>query len=220
MSNPQVSNPKDHVVVTFHNNVEFGFTPEMGCMYDGRAIHGRNGLPGLEPGESKLLPYHVGQRLAINLAKRILNTSPAATVDAQGVPTGVPIWSATKLQELASTFVQEEYTEAKPIAMTETDRLMAKVAELEAFMKANLTPKEAPAVAPEVPVAPVETAPETVKEEGNVAPDSVIPVEKTENTATEPKVYLDKKEVIDELTKRGIKFNTRSTKADLEKLLA
>jgi hypothetical protein len=33
-------------------------------------------------------------------------------------------------------------------------------------------------------------------------------------------VFLDKKEVIEELTKREIKFDARKSKADLEKLLA
>jgi len=203
-----VSNPKDYVVVTFHNNVDFGFTPEMGCMYDGRPIHGRNGLPGLEPGETKLLPYHVGRRLAINLAKRIFNTSAPATVDPAGIPTGVPIWNEKKLQDLADTFIKEEYSDAKPAQLSETDKLMAKVAELEKFVKDNVLSK------PEAPVIPPVAAPEVVK-----APE--IPVAPTAPAApSAPVVYQDKKEVIAELEKRGIKFDRRSKKADLEKLLA
>lgn len=197
MSDSVVKNPKDDVIVTFHNTTDFGFTPEMGCMYDGRPINGAHGAPGFEPGESKLLPYHIGHRLAINLAKRVLNTSPAATVDPAGIPTGVPIWSETKLQELANTFIKEEYADAKPVAMSETDKLMAKVAELEKFVKENVGNK--PELASQTP--------------------SEVPSVGTE-TKTQPKVYLDKQEVIAELEKRGIAHDKRKNKADLEKLLA
>src|SRR5262245_7506225 len=98
--NEQVSNPNDFKVVSFHNTTEFGFTPEMGCMFDGRTINGPSGAPGIQAGEKMTLPYHIGQRLAINLAKRVLNTSVAATVDKAGIPTGEPIWSESRLQEL------------------------------------------------------------------------------------------------------------------------
>jgi len=208
LNSPIVSNPKDHLVVTFHNSTDFGFTPEMGCMYDGRAINGSSGNPGIEAGESKLLPYHIGHQLATNLAKRVFNTSPAASVDPAGIPTGVPVWNPTKLQELANTFIKEEYSDEKPVAMSETDKLMLKVAELEKFMKEKLADTSIPQ-----PVV-AESAP------------TVTVVESDMQTATAtkfvepPKVYQDKKQVIEELTKRGIKFTARSTKAELEKLLA
>lgn len=190
MANPVVYNPKDDVVVSFHNSTSFDFTPEMGCMFDGRAVNGINGAPGIQAGEIKLMPYHIGHRLSVNLAKRIFNTSQAATVDAQGIPTGVAVWSETKLNELAETFVKEQYADAKPVALSETDKLMAKMKELETFIKENVPVKES--VAEEV---------------------------KTE-TPTDSKVYLDKQEVIAELTKRNIKFDARQNKSNLEKLLA
>lgn len=199
MQNPVVSNPKDYLVVTFHNSTEFGFTPDMGCMFDGRAINGRGG-PGIQVGESKLLPYHIGHRLAINLAKRVLNTSPAATVDAQGIPTGVAVWSPEKLTELAQTFVTEEYSEEKPAAQSETDKLMAKVAELEKFMLEKLGTPPTP-----TPTPIVETKVETIT---------------PETLSSTPKVFLDKAEVIAELEKRGVVHDKRKNKADLEKLLA
>lgn len=129
MQQAQVSNPNDSKVVSFHNNTEFGFLPEMGCMYDGRPINGKNGSPGIDAGEEIILPYHIGNQLAINLAKRVLNTSQSASVDAAGIPTGVPIWSETKLKDLSSTYIKELYSEARPIAQSETDKLMAKVEE-------------------------------------------------------------------------------------------
>jgi hypothetical protein len=136
-----VSNPNDYKVVSFHNPTEFGFTPAMGCMYDGRPINGKNGLPGIEAGETIILPYHIGNRLAINLAKRVLNTSPAATVDKAGIPTGEPIWSETRLQELAQSYLTELYSEAKPATQSQTDLLMAKVEEYKSMVDKLLADK-------------------------------------------------------------------------------
>lgn len=133
MQQAAVSNPNDYKVVSFHNSTEFGFTPEMGCMYDGRPVNGLSGV-GIASGETMILPFHIGRQLSINLAKRVLNTSPSATVDQAGVPTGVPIWSDAKLQELANTFIKDYYTEEKPIVQSETDKLMAKVEELRKFV--------------------------------------------------------------------------------------
>ena len=187
----KVSNPNDFKVVSFHNSTSFGFTPEMGCMYDGRPINGKNGSPGIDPGETVILPYYVGQQLAINLAKRVLNTSQAATVDAVGVPTGVPIWSKERLEQEKNKFLTELYTEDKPVMQSETDKLMAKVEEYKSMVE-KLLPK-----------AEVETV-----------------VEKPTEVKTETKVYQDKQEVIAELEKRGIKFDRRQSKENLVKLLA
>lgn len=195
MENPQISNPNDYKVVTFHNSTEFGFTPELGCMYDGRSINGINGSPGIDAGEKITLPYHIGHRLAINLAKRVLNTSQAATVDKAGVPTGEPIWSESRLKELASTYITELYAETKPIAQSQTDLLMAKVEEYKKMVD-SLVAKT--------------TQPEEIK-------DPVV--EKPVDPTVEPKVFVDKQEVIAELEKRNIKFDRRQTKANLEKLL-
>lgn len=193
-----VSNNKDQVVVSFHNTTDFDFTPEMGCMYDGRAINGISGTPGIVAGEKKLLPYHIGVVLARNLAKRVFNTSIAATVDQSGIPTGVAVWNPDKLHDLAVTYITEEYSDIKPIAMTETEKLMAKVAELERFMKEKLSSDDLPA--------------ETKTE-------AVIVESKVDETTT-PKVFLDKQEVIVELEKRNIAHDKRKKKDELERLLA
>ena len=124
MQNATVSNPNDFKVVSFHNSELFGFTSEMGCMYDGRPINGKSGI-GIAAGETVILPYHVGHLLARNLAKRVLNTSEAATVDPKGIPTGVPIWSQQKLEELSNSFLKELYAEEKPLAQSQTELLMA-----------------------------------------------------------------------------------------------
>lgn len=196
---PQVLNPNDYKVVSFHNSTDFGFTSEMGCMYDGRAINSPTGAPGIQAGEKVTLPYHIGQRLATNLAKRVLNTSPAATVDKAGVPTGEPIWSEARLQQLASSYITDLYAEAKPIAQSETDRLMAKVEEYKKMVDTFLAQGKPAEVAVVEPV---------VKIEGIVEPPKI-----------ENKVYLDKQEVIAELEKRTIVHDKRKSKAELEKLL-
>lgn len=197
MNEPKVSNPNDFKVVSFHNTTAFDFTPDLGCMYDGQPINGNSGAPGIQAGEKKVVPYHVGRQLAINLAKRVLNTSQSAVQDTPGVPTGVPIWSKELLEEKATSFLTELYSEAKPIQQTEAQMLLAKVEEYK-----NMVDK---LIDKSVPVA--ETKVETVEK-------------MEEKTESQPKVFLDKKEVIDELTKRGIKFDARKNKADLEKLLA
>ncbi len=192
------TNPNDFKVVSFHNPTTFGFTPEIGCMYDGRAINGPSGAPGIEPGATITLPYHIGNRLAINLAKRVLNTSPAATVDKAGIPTGDPIWSEARLNELAASYLTDLYSEEKPVQQSETDKLMAKVEEYKKMVDTLLAKSE--------PTQATPTIEPEIKVEG-------------EPVKVEPKVYLDKQEVIAELEKRQVPHDKRKTKADLEKLL-
>lgn len=200
INNSQISNPNDFKVVSFHNSTSFGFTPDMGCMYDGRPINGVSGKPGIDAGETMILPYHVGHLLAQNLAKRVLNTSPAATVDAVGIPTGVPIWSQESLKTTADSFIKELYTEEKAAQESETDKLMAKVEEYKKLVEEKLGIK-------------AETETLKVEEEEKV--------ETTEEVAQpEVKVFQDKQEVIAELEKRAIKFDRRASKVSLEKLLA
>lgn len=197
MLNANVSNPNDFKVVSFHNSTSFGFTPDMGCMYDGRAINGKSGLPGIEAGETMILPYHVGHLLAHNLAKRVLNISPSATIDAVGVPTGVPIWGPEKLKEFSDSFLKELYTEEKAATISETDKLMAKVEEYKKLVEEKLGPLSTPKVEEEVKVDSTE---KVVQPEGKL-------------------IFQDKQEVIVELEKKGIKFDRRANKSNLEKLL-
>lgn len=194
----KVSNPNDHRVVTFTNKEQFGFTPEMGCMYDSRPIFGITGAPGINAGESIVLPYHVGNLLARNLAK-VAMTRQAPSVDPAGIPTGVPLWDEPKLNRLQASYLTDLYMEQTPVQMSETDRLMAKVEEYKAMVD-KLIPKQEESK-PEAPQEPVVSDTTTV-------------------TTQTPAVYTDKAEVIAELTKRGIKFDARQNKANLEKLLA
>src|SRR3990167_8665345 len=120
------TNPNDYKVVTFTNKTSFAFTPELGCMYDSLPIFGKSGAS-VEPGESVVLPYHIGNLLAKNLAKAVMNRN--APEDAKGIPTEVSLWDEESLKRTQASFITEMYSEEKPAAMTETDRLMAKVEE-------------------------------------------------------------------------------------------
>lgn len=184
------TNPNDFKVVTFFNKTDFDFTPEMGAMYDGRPIFGISGEPLIKAGESIVLPYHIGNLLARNLAKCVMVRQ--APPDMPGIPTGQTLWTDTSLAALKATFLTSLYDDVKPVAMSETDRLMAKVEELRKFVETNVA-KKGEDVEPSVASAP---------------------------TDTPSGQYADKADVIAELTKRSIKFDARKSKAELEKLLA
>lgn len=196
MTNQPVSNPKDFQVVSFHNSTDFGFTPDMGCMYDGRAINHPSGGPGIPAGQSMTLPYHIGHRLAVNLAKMVMVRGAATTpqLDAQGNPMIKSLWDDKGLETLKNTFITDLYSEEKPATESQTDILMAKV---EALNKMVLDMQGS-------------------KQESPVKDEVVV---SSGETVTASGVYQDKAEVIAELTKRGVKFDARKNKAELEKLL-
>ncbi len=150
MDNPTVNNANDFKVVEFHNSTDFTFTPEMGCMFDGRPISGITGAPGINGGETITLPYHIAHRLAENLAKYVMirGSNSVPTLDAQGNPIVAAIWDTAKMEQMKNSYITEMYTEAKPIAQTETDRLMAKVEELKKFVQDNIPAKEPETVVP------------------------------------------------------------------------
>jgi hypothetical protein len=199
MNPTQQTNPNDYKVVSFHNGEDFGFTPEMGCMYNGVPINGKLGGPGINAGETMVLPYHIAHQLALNLAK-VAMTRQAPEVDPAGVPTGIPLWDDVKLQRIKTSYLTELYSEERAAPKSETEVLLAKLEEYK-----NLFTDEKISqllkVAESTPTEP--TA-------------SVVAPEKTATTLG----YQDKAEVMAELDKRGIKHNKRSSKSELEKLLA
>lgn len=200
------TNPNDYKVVTFTNKTDFAFTPELGCMYDSRPIFGKSGAS-VQPGESVVLPYHVGNLLAKNLAKALMNRN--APADTKGIPTGVSLWDEQSLKRTQSSFITEMYTEDKPAAMTETDRLMAKVEEYKAMVEKIL---------PESERNKLNDAPPATGDE-NKDQNPSGPTTGDENTNKTPTVYSDKSDVIAELEKRGVPHDKRKSKDDLEKLL-
>jgi len=191
------SNPNDFKVVKFTNSTDFTFTPEMGCMFDGRPISGISGEAGIKAGESMTLPYHVGNRLATNLAK-VVKVKRAPIKDEENNPLGKPLWSDEDLEALKKSFLTDLYTEERPVIVTETDRLMAKVEEYKAMVDALM------------------------KKEGTIEEKKENTVETTDAStqdAPSPRVFADKQEVLAELESRGIKHDKRASKANLEELL-
>ncbi len=199
---PIVNNPNDYKVVEFFNSTDFDFTPELGAMYDSRPLF-------VGSGERRQFPYHIGHRLAENLAKAVLIKGAPLHDPNAANPTGTPLWGEEKVRALKSTFLTELYMDDKPIALTETQRLFNKVTDLEKLFNE----KEAKRVQEGKPKEPVQTVQEIV------APETLpkAPVAKAE--AGTPKTYQDKQEVIAELEKRGITHDKRMTKANLIKLL-
>ena len=195
MSEPTTSNTNDHKVVTFTNKTDFAFTPELGCMYDSNPIFGKSGAS-VEPGESVILPFHIGNLLAKNLAKRAMMV--AAPVDAAGIPTGEPVWSEDSLAAKQASYIVDMYEEEKGTKKSETELLMEKVEEYKA-----LVDKVVPKSEREEPEKEAETTDETTEKD-----DSEKPV-----------VYQDKADVLAELEKRGIVHDKRKGKTELEKLL-
>ena len=200
MDNPNATNPNDFKVVSFTNKADFTFTPEMGCMYDGRPISGITGAPGINAGESMTLPYKIGHRLAINLAK-VVKLRKAPIADEANNPVGRVLWSDEDLEKLKNTFLTELYVEQKPVMMSETDRLMAKVEEYKKMVEQLL------------PQQPTQTTPNVQHTENVVVSDAVV------SSTGGSTGYADKSDVIKELEVRNIKFDRRQSKANLEKLL-
>ena len=139
MVNPIVSNPNDYKVVTFKNATDLEFTPALGAMYDGRPIFGTTGTS-IKPGESIVLPFHVGNLIAKNLAKAVMNGQ--AVEDKAGVPTGVSLWDEDSLLRMQQSFLTEMYSEEKAAPMSDIDRMMAKVEEYKAMVDKVLPESE------------------------------------------------------------------------------
>lgn len=213
-------NPNDFKVVQFTNKTDFTFTPDMGCMYDGRPISGITGAPGINGGESMTLPYHIGRQLSVNLAK-IVKLRRAPTTDEVGNPVGKPLWSDEDLKSLGDSFITEMYSEVKPTAISETDRLMAKVEEYKKMVEHLLPPTPATT---ETTITVANSGAETTTISNTMSVGEVTTTEtvvippvtvRTNNLAG----FVDKQEVIAELERRQIKFDRRQSKANLEKLL-
>lgn len=187
--------------------------------YDFEFTHAWGGVPyTLTPGKPVLFPLPLADHLAKHLVMQALirkaPTRDANEVDGRGKDR--PLWDDQKLEELKALCMKEIYTEESKPVLTEAQIMAAKIEELNrAFADLNekVTGQPAPK-APEVkepePVVELETKEPTTKE-----PEVKEPETKQPDVIT----YKDKAEVIAELTKRGITFDARAKKADLEKLL-
>lgn len=187
-----MENENDLKVVRIKNIADFDFTGELGARYGGRDFF-------IPAGKSLLMPLTVGDHLATHLARAImLKRSPTRTeAEMDGKGSVLPLWSDEAVANLKKQIIEEVYEEERAPVQSEAERMHARVQELN---------KSEAAIAAEDSGAP---------SGGNVSAADIVPVDEQ----TGPIVYQDKSEVIAALEKKGIKFDARSSKANLEALL-
>lgn len=121
----------DYKVVKFKNISDFEFTPTLGAMFNSSPIFGRVKKHCIDIGEELSFPYHVGRRLAINLAKQILLKKDKPQEYGVGDPArSSALFGDEQIEELVKSILISEYQEEKPIKETETDILLRKFEEL------------------------------------------------------------------------------------------
>ena len=188
----------EHKVVRITNIADFDFTGELGARYGGRDFV-------IAAGKSLLFPLPLGRHLAKHLAQQILlrkaPTRDEKELDGKGKDR--PLWNEESLNELIKKIMSDVYEEEPTPILSEGDRVVQRVNEL------NQTKQEIDS-----------------EEGGNADASDIVPVGGVDGDGkrapSEPEnviVYKDKKEVIEELNKRGIQFNARSSKTTLEGLL-
>lgn len=145
-------------------------------------------------GESLLLPYSAGHHLATHLARQILLRKAPERDDKQfdGKGSSKPLWDDSVIDELKSKIISEEYEEDKTGTKTEADILADKVAELNKVVRDD-TPEQG----------------------GNANASQIVPTDEVNSE----NVYKDKAEVISALKTRGVVFDARASKDELEGLL-
>ncbi len=176
-------------VVRVTNISDFDFTGEIGARYDSVDYT-------LLAGESKMFPFVLANHLAKHLAQAILiRKAPIRDgKETDGKGSDRPLWDDKVIGELKAKIMTELYSEEREAPKTEAERMRAKVAEL------NQSEKE----------VEKESA-------GGNAPFVGAPTETT--SKSDEIVYQDKQQVIQELTKRGIRYDPRSSKTMLESFL-
>jgi len=123
----------DHKVVTLKNISDFEFTPALGAMFNSRPIFGKAKAGCIAVGEELHFPYHVGRRLAINLAKQMLVRKIPAPEYGKGDPSqqgSIGSFGEAQVNDLVAQIFIGQYQEEKPVKESETDLLMKKFEEL------------------------------------------------------------------------------------------
>jgi len=129
MDNTQ--NENDFKVVTFRNIASFEFTPALGAMFNSRPIFGKAKAGCIDVGEELFFPYHIGHRLAINLAKQILLQGDKPVVYGEGDPArSQALFGDEQINALIGSILVSEYKETAPTKESETDILMRKFDDL------------------------------------------------------------------------------------------
>lgn len=165
------TNPNEYRIVTFKNIASFDFTPALGAMFDSKDFL-------IKAGETINLPYSVGQRLAINLAKAMIISQAPEQKLGEGNDTQVQsLIKEGDIEKIVDKVLVSEYQEEKAHQMSETEALSARIDEL------------------------------------NKKLENVV------ETKISTEGYSDKKEVIEALKAKGVTYNPRKSKEELEALL-
>ena len=184
--------PKDesYVIVRITNRTDFDFTPAMGAMYGGVAMP-------IPAGKSLLAPKPAARHLAKHLARQVFirNAPIRDDKETDGKGRDRALWTEEDIERTMVKFLAEEYEEEKKYSLSEIELLQQKI---DALNK-HFPPSETVTGSSRMGNV-VETAPSN-------PPDDT------------PNGYKDKQEVIAELEKRGLKFDRRMSKENLEGLL-
>ncbi len=189
-------NPENNAkVVKITNPFDFDYT------------HAYGGVPyQLRAGSTQLFPWAIGDHLATHLARQaLIRKAPMRDDNAadgrggESTRSDRPLWDEQAIEDIKKKIISEAYTEEVAPDMSEAEMWKKKFEELNAKIGLSTEPLKANAETPTV-----------------TSSDLPISGDKTKL----PTVYQDKQEVIAELTKREVKFDARSSKATLEKLLA
>jgi hypothetical protein len=121
----------DFKVVKFKNISDFDFTPALGAMFNSRPIFGRAKDKCIAVGEELNFPYHIGRRMAINLAKQMLLLTDKPVEYGSGDPArSAALFGDEQINALVAKILVDEYQEEKPISENQTDILLRKFEEL------------------------------------------------------------------------------------------
>ena len=173
------------VIVTIKNISDFDFTPELGAMFGGRPFF-------VKTGETLQAPEPAGYRLAVNLAKAMLNKKvPVGEAGKGDDRSSLGVYSSDDVLRLVAEIIVDSTREEKKPVLSEADRIAEKIAELNKLKEELLDIKS-----------------------GLTAP------EPSSSTVKTSSAFNDKAEVIAELEKKGVKFDKRQSKSNLEKLLS
>lgn len=187
-------------IVSVTNPFDFDFT------------HAWGGVPYTLPmGKTLLFPHHLADHLATHLARHsLIKKSPLRDEnETDGKGKDRPLWSEEAIEEIKKRIMTEQYTEERTAPQSESEILAAKIAELNKAFDGLNERVNAQSAAPVQTVAPV-TAP---------AADEIKNVHANTAPVGDQQVFKDKGEVIAELTKRGVTFDARKTKVELQALL-
>lgn len=127
------------VIVTIKNIADFDFTPELGAMFAQRPFF-------IKQGDTLQAPEPAGYRLAVNLAKAILNKRiPTPEYGKGDDRSSLGVYSDEDVQKLVAQIIVGSTREEKAPVLSESDRIAQKIEELnklketleEKFMKSD-----------------------------------------------------------------------------------